>query len=138
MRGMIKESGNLMSQTLHQGISSLYLSNFEIIKDLSKLNEIKNYVVGKNITAIIGKSTPQQSDESITELFEFLKSNSNTKILNTYTKGNTYGAFQTLENIKGTKDFVVLLLIFMCLGLKRTIMHLHVCRCTFKFLGSSV
>ena len=80
--------------------------NFEIIKDVSKLNEIKNYVVGKNITAIIGKSTPQQSDESITELFEFLKSNSNTKILNTYTKGNTYGAFQTLENIKGTKDFV--------------------------------
>ena len=37
------------------------------------LNEIKNYVIGKNVTAIIGKSTPQQSDESVTELFEFLK-----------------------------------------------------------------
>ena len=80
--------------------------NFEIIKDVSKLNEIKNYVIGKNVTAIIGKSTPQQSDDSITELFEFLNSNSNTKILNAYTKGNIYGAFQTLENIKGTRDFV--------------------------------
>jgi NADH-quinone oxidoreductase subunit G len=80
--------------------------NFEIIKDLSKLNEIKDYVIDKNITAIIGKSTPQQSDASVSKLFEFLKSNANTKILNAYTKGNTYGAFQTLENIKGTKDFV--------------------------------
>jgi len=80
--------------------------NFEIIKDLSKLNEIKDYVIDKDITAIIGKSTPQQSDASVSKLFEFLKSNANTKILNAYTKGNTYGAFQTLENIKGTKDFV--------------------------------
>ena len=80
--------------------------NFEIIKDFSKLKEIKDYVIDKNITAIIGKSTPQQSDASVSELFEFLKSNANTKILNAYTKGNTYGAFQTLENIKGTKDFV--------------------------------
>ena len=80
--------------------------NFEIIKDVSKLKEIKDYVIDKNITAIIGKSTPQQSDASVSELFEFLKSNANTKILNAYTKGNTYGAFQTLENIKGTKDFV--------------------------------
>ena len=80
--------------------------NFEIIKDVSKLEEIKNYVIDKNVTAIIGKSTPQQSDASVSELFEFLKANANTKILNAYTKGNTYGAFQTLENIKGTKDFV--------------------------------
>ena len=80
--------------------------NFEIIKDVSKLKEIKDYVLDKNITAIIGKSTPQQSDASVSELFEFLKSNANTKILNAYTKGNTYGAFQTLEKIKGTKDFV--------------------------------
>ena len=80
--------------------------NFEIIKDISKLKEIKDYVLDKNITAIIGKSTPQQSDASVSELFEFLKSNANTKILNAYTKGNTYGAFQTLEKIKGTKDFV--------------------------------
>ena len=80
--------------------------NFEIIKDVSKLKDIKNYVVGKNVTAIIGKSTPQQSDNSVTKLFEFLQSNANTKILNAYTKGNTYGAFQTLENIKGTSDFV--------------------------------
>jgi len=80
--------------------------NFEIIKDISKLKEIKNYVIGKNITTIIGKSTPQQSDDSVTDLLEFLKANANTKILNAYTKGNTYGALQTLENVKGTRDFV--------------------------------
>ena len=80
--------------------------NFEILKDLSKMKEINNLVVGKNITAILGKSTPYQADESITKLFEFLNSNANSKVLNAYSKGNTYGAFQTLENLKGLNDFV--------------------------------
>ena len=80
--------------------------NFEILKDLSKLKEINNLVEGKNITAILGKSTPYQADESITKLFEFLNSNANSKVLNAYSKGNTYGAFQTLENLKGLNDFV--------------------------------
>ena len=80
--------------------------NFEILKDLSKMKEINNLVVGKNITAILGKSTPYQSDESLTKLFEFLNSNANSKVLNAYSKGNTYGAFQTLENLKGINDFV--------------------------------
>jgi len=80
--------------------------NFEILKDFSKMKEINNLVVGKNITAILGKSTPYQADESITKLFEFLNSNANTKVLNAYSKGNTYGAFQTLENLKGLNDFV--------------------------------
>ena len=80
--------------------------NFEILKDLSKMKEINNLVMGKNITAILGKSTPFQSDESVTKLFEFLNSNANSKVLNAYSKGNTYGAFQTLENLKGLNDFV--------------------------------
>ena len=80
--------------------------NFEIVKDISKLKEIKDLVIGKNITAILGKSTPHQSDTSITKLFEFLNSNSNSKVLNAYSKGNTYGALQTLENVKGLNDFV--------------------------------
>ena len=80
--------------------------NFEIVKDISKLKEIKDLVIGKNITAILGKSTPHQSDTSVTKLFEFLNSNSNSKVLNAYSKGNTYGAFQTLENVKGLNDFV--------------------------------
>ena len=74
--------------------------NFEIVKDISKLKEIKDLVIGKNITAILGKSTPHQSDTSVTKLFEFLNSNSNSKVLNAYSKGNTYGAFQTLKNVK--------------------------------------
>ena len=80
--------------------------NFEIVKDISKLKEIKDLVLGKNITAILGKSTPHQSDTSVTKLFEFLNSNSNSKVLNAYSKGNTYGALQTLENVKGLNDFV--------------------------------
>ena len=70
------------------------------------MKEIKDLVIGKNITAILGKSTPHQSDTSVTKLFEFLNSNSNSKVLNAYSKGNTYGAFQTLENVKGLNDFV--------------------------------
>tara|TARA_Y100000589_G_scaffold71018_1_gene63408 strand:+ start:2737 stop:5049 length:2313 start_codon:yes stop_codon:yes gene_type:complete len=80
--------------------------NFEIIKDLTKLEDFKSLIIEKNVTAIIGKSTPQQSDSSINKLFDFLNSNSNLKILNAFTKGNTYGAFQILDNLKGTKDFV--------------------------------
>ena len=80
--------------------------NFEIVKDISKLKEIKDLVLGKNITAILGKSTPHQSDTSVTKLFEFLNSNSNSKVLNAYSKGNTYGALQTLENVKGLNNFV--------------------------------
>ncbi|RZP25486.1 MAG: NADH dehydrogenase (quinone) subunit G [Candidatus Actinomarinales bacterium] len=80
--------------------------NFEIVKDISKLKEIKDLVIGKNITAILGKSTPHQSDTSVTKLFEFLNSNSNSKVLNAYSKGNTYGALQTLENVKGLNNFV--------------------------------
>ena len=80
--------------------------NFEIVKDISKLKEIKDLVIGKNITAILGKSTPHQSDTSVTKLFEFLNSNSNSKVLNAYSKGNTYGALQTLENVKGLNDFI--------------------------------
>jgi hypothetical protein len=57
-----------------------------------KLKEIKELVIGKNITAILGKSTPHQSDISVTKLFEFLNSNSNLKVLNAYSKGNTYGS----------------------------------------------
>ena len=80
--------------------------NFEIVKDVSKLKEIKDLVIGKNITAILGKATPDQSDESVTKLFEFLNLNTNSKVLNAYSKGNTYGAFKTLENVKGLNDFV--------------------------------
>ena len=80
--------------------------NFEIVKDVSKLKEIKDLVIGKNITAILGKATPYQSDESVTKLFEFLNLNTNSKVLNAYSKGNTYGAFKTLENVKGLNDFV--------------------------------
>ncbi|MFL2652184.1 MAG: molybdopterin-dependent oxidoreductase, partial [Candidatus Actinomarina sp.] len=80
--------------------------NFEIVKDISKLKEIKDLVIDKNITAILGKSTPHQSDTSVTKLFEFLDSNSNSKVLNAYSKGNTYGALQTLENVKGLNNFV--------------------------------
>jgi hypothetical protein len=77
--------------------------NFEIVKDISKLKEIKDLVIGKNITAILGKSTPHQSDTSVTKLFEFLNSNSNSKVLNAYSKGNTYGSLSNFRKCKRTK-----------------------------------
>ena len=53
--------------------------NFEIIKDISKLKGIKEHVKDKNVTAIIGKSTPYQLDENLDKLVSYLVENSNSK-----------------------------------------------------------
>jgi predicted molibdopterin-dependent oxidoreductase YjgC len=80
-------------------------NNFEIIKDISELKQIKKYIKDKNVTAILGKSSPNQSDQSIEKLFTYLKDNSNLKLLNAFNGGNSFGAFQTLGSIKGNKEF---------------------------------
>ena len=46
--------------------------NFEIIKDISKLKGLKEHVKDKNVTAIIGKSTPYQLDENLDKLVSYL------------------------------------------------------------------
>ena len=79
--------------------------NFEIIKDISKLKGIKEHVKDKNVTAIIGKSTPYQLDENLDKLVSYLVENSNSKIMNAFSSGNTFGAINNLDNVKNLRDF---------------------------------
>ena len=80
--------------------------NFEIIKDISKLKGIKEHVKDKNVTAIIGKSTPYQLDENLDKLVSYLVENSNSKIMNAFSSGNTFGAINNLDNVKNLRDFI--------------------------------
>ena len=79
--------------------------NFEIIKDISKLKGLKEHVKDKNVTAIIGKSTPYQLDENLDKLVSYLVENSNSKIMNAFSSGNTFGAINNLDNVKNLRDF---------------------------------
>ena len=79
--------------------------NFEIIKDISKLKGLKEHVKDKNVTAIIGKSTPYQLDENLDKLVSYLVENSNLKIMNSFSSGNTFGAINNLDNVKNLRDF---------------------------------
>ena len=79
--------------------------NFEIIKDISKLKGIKEHVKDKNVTAIVGKSTPYQLDENLDKLVSYLVENSNSKIMNAFSSGNTFGAINNLDNVKNLRDF---------------------------------
>jgi NADH dehydrogenase/NADH:ubiquinone oxidoreductase subunit G len=80
-------------------------NNFEILKDISDLKEINEHVKGKNITAILGKSSPNQSDQSLEKLYMYLKENTKMKLFNAFNGGNSFGAFQMLDNVKGNKEF---------------------------------
>ena len=79
--------------------------NFEIGDSLPMLEGVEKFINDKNVTAIIGKSTPFQADESIKKLVSYLQKYSNLKILNAFSTGNVYGAFHTLSSIKNLSDF---------------------------------
>lgn len=81
-------------------------NNFEIIKDLNKIKDFKKSVSGKKVTAVIGKSSPFQSNESLDNLVKFLQENSEVKILRAYSKGNIFGAISVFDSVKGTKEFI--------------------------------
>ena len=57
------------------------------------------------MTAIIGKSTPYQLDENLDKLVSYLVENSNLKIMNSFSSGNTFGAINNLDNVKNLRDF---------------------------------
>ena len=59
------------------------------------------------MTAILGKSSPNQSDHSLEELFTYLKENSNLKLFNAFNGGNSFGAFQIFDEVKGNKEFAL-------------------------------
>jgi len=73
------------------------------ISDIPNFNELIN---DKNVLAIIGKSSPIQNTNPISNLIDYLDKNSNLKILNCFSKGNTFGALQNIDLVKGLNEFI--------------------------------
>ena len=97
------------NSTLKDIASDFYSSdiideNFELKVQPENLKNLKDAVIGKNVTAIIGKSSPYQNKKSLDQLVSFLNENSNLSLLNSFSKGNSFGAFQNLDSVKGLPD----------------------------------
>jgi len=87
--------------------SNEYLDeNFKINVHPESIKNFKEYIVGKDVTAIIGKSSPYQDKKSIDTLVNFINENANLKLLNAFSRGNSYGAFQNLDSVKGLPDLI--------------------------------
>jgi len=87
--------------------SNEYLDeNFKINVHPESIKNFKDYIVGKDVTAIIGKSSPYQDKKSIDTLVNFINENGNLKLLNAFSRGNSYGAFQNLDSVKGLPDLI--------------------------------
>ena len=80
--------------------------NFEFNIEISDIPNLSRLINGKEVLAIVGKSSPIQNMEPVSKLINHLNKNSNLKILNCFAKGNTFGAFQNLDLVKGLSDFV--------------------------------
>jgi len=80
--------------------------NFEFNIEISDIPNLSRLINGKEVLAIVGKSSPIQNMEPVSKLINHLNKNSNLKILNCFAKGNTFGAFQNLDLVKGINDFV--------------------------------
>ena len=80
--------------------------NFEFNIEISDIPNLSRLINGKEVLAIVGKSSPIQNMEPVSNLINHLNENSNLKILNCFSKGNTFGAFQNLDLVKGINDFV--------------------------------
>ena len=85
---------------------NIVTNNFEFNVDLSDIPNFSNYIDGKNVLAIVGKASPIQNVNPIFQLVKHLDQNSNLKILNCFSKGNTLGALQNLDIVKGLNEFV--------------------------------
>ena len=80
--------------------------NFKFNVHPESIKNFKDYIVGKDVTAIIGKSSPYQDKKSIDTLVNFINENANLKLLNAFSRGNSYGAFQNLDSVKGLPDLI--------------------------------
>ncbi len=85
---------------------NIVTNNFEFNVDLSDIPNFSNYIDGKNVLAIVGKASPLQNVNPIFQLVKHLDQNSTLKILNCFSKGNTFGALQNLDIVKGLNEFV--------------------------------
>ena len=80
--------------------------NFEFNIEISDIPNLSKLINGKEVLTIVGKSSPIQNMEPVSKLINHLNENSNLKILNCFAKGNTFGALQNLDLVKGINDFV--------------------------------
>ena len=99
------------TNTSLESLADLYLgeevisNNFELKTNLGNIKEFQNIIENKKVTAIIGKSTPIQQKKSLDMLVDHLEKHSQTKFLNCFTKANTFGALQQIDQIKGLNEF---------------------------------
>ena len=99
------------TNTSLESLADLYLgeevisNNFELKTNLGNIKEFQNIIENKKVTAIIGKSTPIQQKKSLDMLVDHLQKHSQTKFLNCFTKANTFGALQQIDQIKGLNEF---------------------------------
>jgi len=85
---------------------NIVTNNFEFNVELSDIPNLSKYINGKDVLAIVGKASPLQNVNPIFQLVKHLDQNSNLKILNCFSKGNTLGALQNLDIVKGLNEFV--------------------------------
>jgi len=99
------------TNTSLKSLADLYLgeevisNNFELKTNLGNIKEFQNIIENKKVTAIIGKSTPIQQKKSLDMLVDHLQKHSQAKFLNCFTKANTFGALQQIDQIKGLNEF---------------------------------
>ena len=99
------------TNTSLESLADLYLgeefisNNFELKTNLGNIKEFQNIIKNKKVTAIIGKSTPIQQKKSLDMLVDHLQKHSQAKFLNCFTKANTFGALQQIDQIKGLNEF---------------------------------
>ncbi len=100
------------TNTAMKELADLYFGQEIISKNLEfnvEISEIPNFnelINDKNVLAIIGKSSPIQSTNPISNLINYLDKKSNLKILNCFSKGNTFGALQNIDLVKGLNEFI--------------------------------
>ena len=85
---------------------NIVTNNFEFNVEISDIPNLSKYIDGKDVLAIVGKASPLQNVNPIFQLVKHLDQNSNLKIINCFSKGNTLGALQNLDIVKGLNEFI--------------------------------
>ena len=99
------------TNTALESLADLYFgaeivsNNFELKTSLSNIQELKDIIDSKKVTTIVGKSTPLQKKDSLDTLINHLQKVSDLKIFNCFSRANTFGAIQHIDQIKGLNDF---------------------------------
>lgn len=94
-----------------ESLADLYLgqdvisNNFELKTNLGNIKEFQNIIENKKVTVIVGKSTPLQQKKYLDNLVDHIQKYSQAKFLNCFTKANTFGALQHIDQIKGLNEF---------------------------------